>query len=199
MLSSIHPFGERSRNNSFGRTASAHVIGSALGGLTLGVLGGTVGLALNLLLDTTSAARVWLVAGFALLSLVLEATSRERLMPTRSRQVNENWIQSYRGWIYGGGFGAELGFGLSTIITTTLIHLLVVAMVLVASFPQALVLGLTFGTVRGATVLAGRSIDSPEKLRLFHKQLDIYRDRSRSGAVASLAIATAIGLAGAIL
>ena len=199
MLSSIHPFGERSRNNSFGRTASAHVIGSALGGLTLGVLGGTVGLALNLVLDTTSAARVWLVAGFALLSLVLEATSRERLMPTRSRQVNENWIQSYRGWIYGGGFGAELGFGLSTIITTTLIHLLVVAMVLVASFPQALVLGLTFGTVRGATVLAGRSIDSPEKLRLFHKQLDIYRDRSRSGAVASLAIATAIGLAGAIL
>ena len=199
MLSSIHPFGERSRNNSFGRTASAHVIGSALGGLTLGVLGGTVGLALNLVLDTTSAARVWLVAGFALLSLVLEATSRERLMPTRSRQVNENWIQSYRGWIYGGGFGAELGFGLSTIITTTLIHLLVVAMVLVASFPQALVLGLTFGTVRGATVLAGRSIDSPDKLRLFHKQLDIYRDRSRSGAVASLAIATAIGLAGAIL
>ena len=199
MLSSIHPFGERSRNNSFGRTAAAHVIGSALGGVTLGVLAGVVGLIVNAVMAPSSAIRVWVVAVSAIAALILEATSRERLLPTRSRQVNENWIQSYRGWIYGGGFGAELGFGVSTIITTTLIHLLVIAMVLVASFPQALVLGLTFGTVRGGTVLAARSIDSPDKLRRFHQQLDIYRERSRSGAVASLAIASAIGLAGAIL
>ena len=199
MLSSIHPFGERSRNNSFGRTAGAHLIGSAFGGLALGALGGAFGLLLSLALDPASGFRVWIVAAFAVVALALEATSRERLFPTRTRQVNENWIQSYRGWIYGGGFGAELGFGVSTIITTTLIHLLVVAMVLVSSFPQALVLGLTFGTVRGATVLAARSVDSPEQLRLFHQRLDTYRDRSRSGAVASLAIASAIGLAGAIL
>jgi len=198
MLSSIHPFGERSRNNSFGRTAGAHIIGSALGGLTLGALAGGAGLVVSAF-NPSDAVRAWTIAACAIGALALEATNRERLLPTRTRQVDENWIQSYRGWIYGGGFGAELGFGISTIITTALVHLLVVSMLLVGSFPLALLLGLTFGTVRGATVLAARSIDTPERLRHFHQRLDMYRARSRSGAVASLAIASAVGLAGAIL
>lgn len=197
MLSSIHPFGERSRDNTFARTAGAHVLGSAVGGAALGALAGAIGVVLTWLLDPSDTVRAVSISIFAVAGLVLEATSREGLLPTRTRQVNENWIQSYRGWVYGGGFGAELGFGVSTIITTTLVHLLVVSMMLVGSFPQALLIGVTFGAVRGLTVLAGRSIDSPERLRHFHRQLDTYRAKSRSGAVASLAVATAVGLAGA--
>ncbi len=197
MLSSIHPFGERSRDNTFARTAGAHVLGSALGGIALGAVAGTIGVALTWILDPSDTIRAIAVLICTVVALILEATSRETLLPTRTRQVNENWIQSYRGWVYGGGFGAELGFGISTIITTALVHLLVVAMMLVGSFPLALLLGFTFGTVRGLTVLAARSIDSPERLRAFHQRLDTYRARSRSGAVASLALATVVGLAGA--
>jgi hypothetical protein len=199
MLSSIHPFGERSRNNSFGRTAGAHLAGSAVGGAALGVVAGGLGSIITRVASPTDDVRVTLVLASALAALLLEATSRERLLPTRARQVNENWIQTYRGWVYGGGFGAELGFGISTIITTTLVHLLVVSMLLVGSIPLAILLGVTFGVVRGATVFTTRNIDSPEGLRLFHQRLDAMRTRSRSGAVASLAIASVVGLAAVLL
>ncbi|MFT7473447.1 MAG: hypothetical protein ACI81L_000362 [Verrucomicrobiales bacterium] len=198
MLSSIHPFGERSRNNSFRRTASAHIAGGALGGLTLGAVVGSLGWLVTTLLSPSNQVRTIIVMGAALIALALEATNRERSLPTRTRQVNENWIQSYRGWVYGSGFGAELGFGISTIITTSLVHLLVIAMLLVGSLPESLLLGAAFGTARSATVLAARKIDSPERLRLFHQQLHSLRSRSRSAAVAALALASAVGLAGLV-
>lgn len=198
MLSSIHPFGERSRNNTFGRTATAHVAGSALGGTALGLVFGSLGWALLRLVDLSIEIRTALIIVAALGALVVEATSRERLLPSRTRQVNENWIQTYRGWVYGGGFGAELGFGISTIITTPLVHLLVVSMVLVGSISAAALLGVVFGLVRGATVLTAHRVDSPEALRHFHHRLDALRARSRSGAVASLALVSAIGLVGVL-
>ena len=194
MLSSIHPFGERSRNNQFAGTAIAHVFASTLGGLILGVLAGGVGALLTFVLAIPSTARTAIVFVAAGIATILEATKRERILPTRARQVNENWIQTYRGWIYGAGFGAELGFGISTIITTTLVHLLVVTMVLLGDPVTTAFLGALFGLVRGATLLAGARVDSPERLRAFHQRLDQFRDRSRAGAVASLGAATAVGL-----
>ena len=198
MLSSIHPFGERSRNNTFSRTASAHVAGSALGGTMLGLVFGLVGWLVLRLVNLSVETRTILVLLTALAALVIEATSQERWLPSRSRQVNENWIQNYRGWVYGGGFGAELGFGISTIITTPLVHLLVISMLLVGSVGAAVLLGAVFGVVRGATVLMARGVDSPDALRHFHQHLDALRTQSRSGAVASLALASAIGLVGVI-
>lgn len=196
MLSSIHPFGERSRNNRFVSTAAAHIVGSTLGGLVLGLLASTLGALLLVVFPLPTIVRVGLVAVAAAIATVLEATKRERLLPTRTRQVDENWIQNYRGWVYGGGWGAELGFGISTIITTTLIHLLVVTMVLLGDVVTGTLLGALFGAVRGATVLAAARVDSPDRLRTFHRTLDRLRDRSRAGAVASLALATAVGALG---
>ncbi len=198
MLSSIHPFGERSRSNSFGRTAAAHIVGSTLGGAALGVTAGAIGLAVSTLFAPSPTARTAVVLAATIGALLIEVTRRERLLPTRRRQVNENWIQNYRGWVYGGGWGAELGFGISTIITTALVHLLVVAMIIVGSFPLAVVLGATFGFVRGATILAAIGVDSPERLRLLHQRLDAMRSRSKAGVVASLLLATAFGLGGVL-
>lgn len=198
MLSSIHPFGERSRNNSFWSTAIAHVLGSTIGGAAFGLVFGTIGVAIGAVVDLSIDTRTALIVAASLFALVVEATGRERRLPSRTRQVNENWIQTYRGWVYGGGFGAELGFGISTIITTPLVHLLALTMVLVMSLPAALVLGSVFGAVRGATVLAAHRVDSPEALRRFHMQLDGLRSRSRSGAVASLALASIVGIVGVL-
>ena len=196
MLSSIHPFGERSRNNRFVSTAAAHIVGSTLGGAVLGLLASTIGALLLVAIPLPTTARVALVVAAAAGATALEATKRERLLPTRTRQVNENWIQNYRGWVYGGGWGAELGFGISTIITTTLIHLLVVTMVLLGDVVTGTLLGALFGALRGATVLAAARVDSPDRLRAFHGTLDRLRDRSRTVAVASLALATAVGALG---
>lgn len=175
------------------------MIGSTFGGGALGVVGGLAAWFLNATFDPASSVRTIVVVVAAMTALGFEATNRERLLPSRTRQVNENWIQTYRGWIYGGGFGAELGFGLSTIITTSLIHLLVVSMIFVGSFAAAFSLGLTFGVVRGATVLFARGVDSPEALRSFHHRLDTFRTRSHSGAVASLALVSVIGLTAMVI
>lgn len=196
MLSSIHPFGERSRNNSFGRTATAHVVGSTIGGAALGVVAGLLGAGLAAVASLSADQRLGIAIAAATVALLFEATGRERMLPTRTRQVDENWIQTYRGWVYGGGWGAELGFGVSTIITTSLVHLLVVVMIIAGSFSTALVLGTIFGLVRGATVLAAATVDTPERLRSFHQSLDAMRGRARSGAVAALALSVGIGLIG---
>ncbi len=196
MLSSIHPFGERSRSNSFGQTAAAHIVGSALGGTALGTLGGLVGLAITRTIDPSTPIRTVIVLVATVIALALEATNREQLLPSRTRQVDENWINTYRGWVYGGGWGAELGFGISTIITTSLVHLLVVTQLFVGSFWIAVLFGTTFGIVRGATVLAASGVDSPEQLRSFHQKLDAVRPRSQHAVVVSLIVATALGLGG---
>ena len=198
MLSSIHPFGERSRSNSFSHTALAHIVGSTLGGAALGALAGLVGVAVDAVLTPSVSTRSAIVLVATVAALAIEATRRQRLLPTRSRQVNENWIQSYRGWVYGVGWGAELGFGISTIITTALVHLLVVTMIFAGSFSVAVLLGSTFGLVRGATILGAIGVDSPERLRLLHQRLDALRSRSQSGVVLSLIIATAFGLGGVL-
>ena len=191
MLSSIHPFGERSRNNSFRSTASAHIIGSTLGGAGLGLASGAIGLAVTALLSPSNGVRTVIVVVAAALGTLFEASRTERLLPTRSRQVDENWIQTYRGWVYGGGFGAELGFGISTIITTSLVHVLVVAMILHGSFVAAIAMGSLFGLVRGLTILATARVDSPEALRTFHRRLDDLRTPSRMLSVVALLLATA--------
>ena len=38
--------------------------------------------------------------------------------PGPRRQVNERWLDEYRGWVYGLGFGAQLGLGVTTVITS---------------------------------------------------------------------------------
>ena len=198
MLSSIHPFGERSRNNRFASTALAHIVGSTLGGAVLGLLAGLVGAIIRLVIPLPPSAWVAIVVLAAAGATVLEASGRERLLPTRTRQVNENWIQQYRGWIYGAGFGAELGFGISTIITTTLIHLLVLTMIVLGDIVATTALGVLFGFTRGATVLAAASVNSADRLRSLHQRLDQMRDHSRKGAVASLVLATVIGTLGLV-
>ena len=47
-------------------------------------------------------------------------------LPIHRRQVNERWLDQYRPWVYGAGFGWQIGTGLSTYITTAAVYLMVV-------------------------------------------------------------------------
>src|SRR4051812_23628790 len=127
MLSSITPFGERGRRQRFGITAAAFVAGSLAGGVALGLLAGSAG---SVLPSRSTVVDGVLIAVVATAAALLDARVGGVRLPTIRRQVDENWLTTYRGWIYGLGFGAQLGFGLATIVTTAAVYATVVLIVL---------------------------------------------------------------------
>src|SRR3954453_20692927 len=116
MLSSIHPLGERVRGNKWIDTAGWYVAGSTAAGAMTGALLGAVGAPLASRLSAT----VELVVVAAICALVVAgdiAAARGPALhpPGGRRQVNEDWLGRYRGWLYGAGFGVQLGLGMVTI------------------------------------------------------------------------------------
>ncbi|MDY7101264.1 MAG: hypothetical protein S0880_08755 [Actinomycetota bacterium] len=167
MLSSIHPLGERVKGNRYQVTAGAYVVGSTLGGTALGALAAVAGLAVHVLVPTGAALAI--AAIVALGGAVADRTGLR--LPCWRRQVDERWLDVYRGTVYGAGFGAQLGFGLVTIVTSASTYVAVAMAVLIGGPVSALVIGTTFGTVRGLVLLSGRRITGPESLRHFHRRL----------------------------
>ena len=55
-------------------------------------------------------------------ALVVDVSPLRRRLPTTRRQVNEDWMGRYRGWVYGGAFGAQLGSGVATIVTSAAVY-----------------------------------------------------------------------------
>ena len=112
---------------------------------------------------------------------VLAAAGDTRLggfrLPFHSRQVNERWLDQFRPWVYGAGFGWQIGAGLVTYIKTAALYLMIALAALTASPATALAIGALFGLVRGLAVLLGRGIVSPATLAEFHRRF------SRAGPV----------------
>ena len=193
MLSSIHPLGERSKGNRYGVTATAHIVGAALGGALLGVVAGLVALGLGHALGPRPREAV-------LLAVVVVAAALElagRRPPSWRRQVNEVWLTTYRGWVYGGGFGVQLGAALVTIVTSPLTYVMVAAAALVGSFPAAVVVAVTFGLARGATILASARVRDQDALVRLHRRL--VRLGPPVARVASVAmVACAVALVGVL-
>ena len=121
----------------------------------------------------------------AVAAAVFERTGRA--LPSVPRQVDENWLNEYRGWVYGAGFGFQLGAGVLTYITTAAIYVALAASVLaghpVASFGIMIVFGLT----RGLTLLPARTIGSPQRLVEFHQRLHRWSPAVRATSTSVLA------------
>jgi hypothetical protein len=167
MLSSISPLGERARASRWWVTTTAYVVGSLLGGLTLGGLFGLLGSVIPADLRSSpwalGLAALMLVAGLA---LDLRVGGLE--LPSWRRQVDEQWLTRYRGWVYGVGFGAQLGFGLVTIITSSTTYAVVVLATLSGSPAAGLLIGGVFGLVRALpSVLMARVRDRAALHRIF--------------------------------
>src|SRR4051812_36831787 len=110
MLTSISPLGERARSHRWGVTATAYVVGSVLGGATTGAVLGLAGSRLH------ASTTVLLVAAVGcLVAAALDVAGR---VPTGHRQVDEDWLVRYRGWVYGLAFGYQLGLGIVTVVTS---------------------------------------------------------------------------------
>ncbi|MGK2930787.1 MAG: hypothetical protein ACSLFO_14570 [Acidimicrobiales bacterium] len=184
MLSSIHPLGERGKGNRFAVTATAFVVGAVAGGAALGAVLGVVGLVPTLVLGETAALGiVGVVAGAA---PVFEYTGRS--LPSVPRQVDEDWLNHYRGWVYGVGFGFQLGAGVLTYITSAAVYVAIGAALLVGHPAGAVAIGIAFGLTRGLSLLPAHTIQSPQALVSFHRRLD------RSAATVRLASTSVLAM-----
>jgi hypothetical protein len=118
-----------------------------------------------------------IACGAALLAAAADARLGGFHLPVHQRQVNERWLDQFRPWVYGAGFGWQIGAGLVTYIKTAALYLMIALAALTTSPATALALGALFGLTRGLAVLLGRGIVSPATLAAFHRRF------TRSGPV----------------
>ncbi len=178
MLSSINPLGERGRGQSYWLTATSYVMGSMLGGLLLGASGGAIGLLLP-----PGEWRFPLIAMSAGLGAVMDLVRREP--PSWRRQVDENWLSRYRGWVYGLGFGFQLGLGVVTIVTSASVYSLFAMTVLSGSVLVSLWAGSLFGLARAVVILLGRNSSDSMSLRAMMRRLQDGLPAARVAVVGS--------------
>jgi hypothetical protein len=174
MLSSITPIGERGRGHTFASTAGWFVVGSVLGGATLGaaMLGLAAGVsAAGLSPSVLVAAAAVAAAAGAAIDLGLTGIT----IPILRRQVNEVWLDRFRNWVYGAGFGWQIGVGFTTYVMTAAVMVTVALAALTASPWIAFGVGATFGTIRGLTVFMGARVTDPSALRAAHQRLGRFR------------------------
>jgi hypothetical protein len=193
MLASITPLGERSRGFSWGVTASAFAVGAVAVGTLAGAAGGALG--------SLAPAGTWReAAGLAVLvvALVFDATTLGRRLPSTRRQVNEDWMSRYRGWVYGAAFGAQLGAGVVTVVTSAAIYAAALGAVLSGSVAAGAAVGAAFGATRALTLLPARGATDPDGLVRLHDRLERAEAPARAAVVVAEAVAIGL-LAGTLL
>ena len=183
MLSTITPIAEAGRGHNFRVTSIWFVIGSIGGGLTLGgLMAGLAIWAANSGLSPAAASSVIVMA--ALVTAASDARVAGLRLPRHDRQVNERWLDRYRSWVYGIGFGWQIGTGLGTYIMTAGVYLLILMGALSGRPLFALALGAVFGLIRGLAVYLNVGSDSIERLLAFHADFESHRDAIRRATIA---------------
>lgn len=177
MLSTITPMGEQARGARYAWTAGWYIAGAVAGGACLGAV-----MASAALVSPSGLSIVVAVA--ALVAMASDTRLLGFQLPMHRRQVNERWLDRYRPWVYGAGFGWQVGTGFATYIVTAANYLLVVLAVASGSPSIALVAGTTFGLTRGVAVFLTRGASTPEALRRLHEQVQRQGARWRDAVVA---------------
>jgi hypothetical protein len=117
-------------------------------------------------------------------------------LPENPRQVERSWLDRYRSWVYGLGFGWQLGVGVATYVMSASVYLMVV--VAAATGEPWLALGIVtmFGLLRGLAVLPAARVRTPSDLGELHRRIERFRPASRvvaiAGQIGVLAVATAL-------
>ena len=191
MLASITPLGERGRRQPWIVTVLAFGVGATAAGALLGAALGGLG-AILVPPDGASGRLIALAAALAV-GATLDRAGR---VPGPRRQVDERWLDQFRGWVYGLGFGAQLGVGIATVITSSATLCAIAAALLVATPASgALILGLA-GALRGLTPLLAAGVRTPPELFALHSRIDRWRRpvlRSAPVLLSGLAAASLLG------
>jgi len=197
MLSSIQPLGERSRGNRFTTTATAFFLGATAGGATTGLVLWVIGLGGRALVHLVSGPRLSgptpaepiFVAILGIVGVIaLTADWIGRPLPSLPRQVNEAWLTTYRGWVYGVGFGFQLGLGVVTFITAPATWMWLAALALSPSWSSAVLIGAVFGGIRGISVYTTYGVSHPAALTHYHQVLNTHFSRFNTASRVVLAL-----------
>jgi sulfite exporter TauE/SafE len=193
MLGSITPLGERGRGSRWGVTVSAYLIGSVAGGAALGAVLGWIGSPLEMsanvrlvLLGTAIAAGIAFDLGLGGLRI-----------PTTHRQVDETWRASYRGWVWGLTFGAQLALGVVTVVTTAFVYVTWLGAVLAGSVAAGALIGLAFGLARALPILTVARVRTSGQLLAVDRTLQRLAAPARRLTVAAGASIAGLALLGA--
>ncbi|HUP76151.1 MAG TPA: hypothetical protein VM282_24165 [Acidimicrobiales bacterium] len=197
MLSQINPIAEAGRRQRYRRTVGWFIAGAVLGGVTLGGLSAGLAVIVDAAgLGHRGALALAAMASFA--AALIDARALGFGPPFLRRQVNEDWLSRYRPWVYGGGFGWQIGVGITTYIMTAAVPLTIVYAALSASPWVALIIGVLFGLARGLTVLLSARLRTQSDLYAFHRRFAAAGDRVRRAViVAQLAVAVCAAWAAA--
>jgi hypothetical protein len=194
MLSQIAPFTERARGQRYRVTAVFFVVGSVVGGATLGVAV-ALGAAVLAAVDVSPDAALAVAAVAALLAAAVDAGTLGARPPFFRRQVNEDWLPRYRGWLYGAGFGWQVGVGVATYIMTAAVFLTAALAMLTADPVAAFLIAVAFGLVRGLTVFLTARAQTPAQLQSFHRRFDAWGEPVRRAVIGVQVIAAIVAAA----
>jgi hypothetical protein len=172
MLASISPLGERARQQRYPVTVTAYVLASTAAGALLGALLGALGAPF-----AGTPAAVAALAFIAIAGLLLDAHVFGWRVPGPQRQVNEDWLATYRGWVYGAGYGVQLGLGVTTIITASVTWVALACAAAAGSWVGGLVIGIMFGATRALTILFTAHVRDATSLRATLARIDRARPR----------------------
>jgi hypothetical protein len=201
MLASITPLGERGRSRRWSVSAPAYVVGSAAGGLAVGALAGGLGALLLAAVDVGTPARLVVLVAALVLGLLVELRVGGLRPPGPKRQVNEDWLEVYREWVYGAGFGLQLGAAVLTQVATAATWVMLLAAALSGSVAVGAVVGVVFGLVRAVPVLLTLRVRDAASLRRLHVRAAELERPAALTAVGALGLAgvavTALLLSGA--
>ena len=167
-------------------SVTAYVIGSVLGGLAIGAIAGGVGVAVAGVASVDDASALWFVAALAGAACVVEVLGTP--IPSIRRQVNENWLGSYRGWVYGLGFGVQLGLGVLTVVTTASLYVVLIVSIIAGSLDVGILIGATFGLVRALPILTTARIRDAYGLRTHLARFAAGAARARRATAVAVAV-----------
>jgi hypothetical protein len=183
MLASITPLGERGRQSRWVLTVSAFLAGATAAGAAAGALAGLAG---QVALGDVTAWRTRLAILALALVVAIGLDTLPAGVPGPRRQVNERWLDEFRGWVYGFGFGAQLGLAVTTVVSSAATYVALLAAFLTGDIGRgALVLG-CYGAVRGLTPLATARIRRPDQLLAMHIRLERWRAPAARAGLALL-------------
>jgi hypothetical protein len=183
MLGSITPLGERGRNQRWPVTMAWFAVASLTGGAVAGGLFGAAGEGLLGRSSLAPSARISMLGVLLVIGALVDAGVGGARLPTGRRQVNEDWLRRYRGWVYGGAFGFQLGTGLSTVISSSAVYVTFAAAFLSGGVLPGAVVGGAFGLLRAMPPLATAGIRHPDVLARLGRRLRRWDPLTRRAAV----------------
>jgi hypothetical protein len=194
MLTSLNPVGEAARGQRWTVTVTAYLVASTVGGAS--VAGALALAAAPAAAGLGPEASLAVLAVAALVGLLVDAAPVR--LPSWHRQVDERWLGTYRGWVYGGGFGLQLGAAVTTIVPASITYVVLTAAALTGSSLAGAAVGAAFGAARGLPVLVTRRVRTPQDLRRLHRRVVGLEPTVRRAATAGQ-LAVAAVLAGVVV